>query len=368
MQWKEPLDLPATVTVGRQDINLGDNWLLGDGTPEDGSFTSFLDSARVTVNLKEQHTTIDTIGIVQYARPDAWLPTVGRSGTVPGDPEPLLLTDQNEKGAILWIANKSLPAANLDGFFIYKHDTRINDSPEASFGDNADIFTVGGQVSGLLEDHWKYSAEGAYQFGRKQDPIMLNQGGNNPLLAPGAQTTGFRDIDAFGMNGKLTYLFKDQWNNQLSLSCEFLSGDNPKTGDDEMFDVLWGRWPRWSELYVYAFIPESRPGQIGNLIRFGPTWNVNPIKDMDFSLSYYALFADVDTPTRDLDKAFIGPGAPSPYSDNGNFRGHFLQSVIKYKFTKRLSGLLLGECLFPGDYYASRNVMDFVRAEIMYTF
>jgi hypothetical protein len=197
---------------------------------------------------------------------------------------------------------------------------------------------------------------------------MLNQGGNNPLLAPGAQTTGFRDIDAFGMNGKLTYLFKDQWNNQLSLSGEFLSGDNPKTGNDEMFDVLWGRWPRWSELYVYAFIPESRPGQIGNLIRFGPTWNVNPIKDMDFSLSYYALFADQHTPTRDLDKAFLGPAAPSPYSDNGNFRGHFLQSVIKYKFTKRLSGLLLGECLFPGDYYASRNVMDFVRAEIMYTF
>ena len=81
VQWKQPMDLPATVTVGRQDINLGDGWLVGDGTPEDGSFTSFLDSARVTYDLKDQHTTIDAIGIVQYARPDAWLPTIGPSTT-----------------------------------------------------------------------------------------------------------------------------------------------------------------------------------------------------------------------------------------------------------------------------------------------
>ena len=108
VQWKKPLDLPATLTVGRQDIFLGDGWLVGDGTPEDGSFTYFLDAARLTYDLKDQHTTIDAIGLVQYARPDAWLPTLGPSGTVPGDPEGLLLTDQNEKGAILWIANKSL--------------------------------------------------------------------------------------------------------------------------------------------------------------------------------------------------------------------------------------------------------------------
>ena len=77
VQWKKPLDLPATLTVGRQDIFLGDGWLVGDGTPEDGSFTYFLDAARFTYNLEDQQTTIDAIGIVQYGRPDAWLPTLG---------------------------------------------------------------------------------------------------------------------------------------------------------------------------------------------------------------------------------------------------------------------------------------------------
>ena len=65
VQWKQPLGMPATLTVGRQDIFLGDGWLVGDGTPEDGSFTYFLDSARFTYNLEEQKTTIDAIGIVQ---------------------------------------------------------------------------------------------------------------------------------------------------------------------------------------------------------------------------------------------------------------------------------------------------------------
>ena len=106
VEWKKPLDLPVTVTVGRQDINLGDNWLVGDGTPLDGSFTTFLDAARATWELKEYHTTIDAIGIVQYARPDAWLPTLGPSTSVfstqnqfppYGHVEPYLLTDSERK-------------------------------------------------------------------------------------------------------------------------------------------------------------------------------------------------------------------------------------------------------------------------------
>ncbi len=87
VQWKKPVNLPVTVTVGRQDIFLGDGWLVGDGTPEDGSFTYFLDAARLTWDLKDQHTTIDAIGLVQYARPDAWLPTIGPSTSQGGNPE-----------------------------------------------------------------------------------------------------------------------------------------------------------------------------------------------------------------------------------------------------------------------------------------
>jgi hypothetical protein len=372
VKWKEPLQLPMTVTVGRQDIFLGDGWLVGDGTPEDGSFTTFLDSARITWDLKDQNTTIDAIGIVQDARPDGWLPTIGTSKGA--DVEPMLLTDQNEKGMIFWVANKSIPEANLDGYFIYKHDNRLNSAPIGSFGDNADIYTPGARVSGVIEQHWKYSVEGAYQFGKKQDPELT-------LVAPSAATTGFRDIDAFGLNSKLTYQFKDQYNNQLSLSYEYLTGDHPNTKNDEMFDVLWGRWPSWSEMYnIYSYVQETRVGQTANLHRVGPTWTVNPVKDLEFDASYFALFADQATPTRDLDSAFVQQGVfppsfagDSPFSSvhgtsGGNFRGHYLQSVLKYKFNRHVSVHLWAECLFPGDYYVSRGVVSFLRAEVMFTF
>jgi hypothetical protein len=368
VQWKKPANLPATLTVGRQDIFLGDGFLVGDGTPEDGSFTYFLDAARLTYRLDDQHTTIDAIGLMQYARPDAWLPTVGSSSFVYPNSQPLLLTDQNEKGAILWVANKSLPYANLDGYFIYKHDTRINDAPAALFGDNGDIYTVGLRASGLVQEHWNYSAEGAYQFGRKQDP-ELNQNGANPYLAPSAEMTGYRGIDAYAVNSKLAYLFKDSVNDQLALSCEFLSGDNPKTRTDEMFDVLWGRWPSWSEMYnIYSYVQETRVGQTANLIRVGPTWTVNPMPKMEFDMSYYLLLADQDVPTRDINKALIGPGAPSPFSGTGDDRGQYLQAVLKYKFSQHLSGHLWSEFLFPGNFYVNHSLITFLRAEMMVTF
>jgi hypothetical protein len=367
VQWKKPFDLPATVTVGRQDIMLGDGWLVGDGSPEDGSFTTFVDAARVTYKLDDQHTTIDAIGLLEFARPDAWLPTIGASTGAGEHVAPYLLTDQNEKGAILWVANKSLEYANLDGYFIYKHDTRINNFPAGTFGDNGDIYTLGGRLSGLLKGQWKYSVEGAYQFGRKQDPL-LNLGGLNPYT-PNAESTGFRGLDAFGLQSKLTYQFKDRWNNQLSLTYEFLSGDNPNTGSDEMFDVLWGRWPQWSEMYnIYGNVQETRVGQAANLHRIGPTWTVTPFKDLDLSTSYFILLADQDVPTRDLNNLFGGTAAQSAFTGTGNFRGQYLQAVLKYKFSQHLSGHLWSEFLFPGDFYVNRQLESFLRAEVMYTF
>jgi hypothetical protein len=370
VQWKKPFSLPATLTMGRQDIFLGDGFLVGDGTPEDGSFTTFVDAARLNYKLDDQHTTIDAIGLVQYARPDAWLPTLGPSTGQGANPEPLTLTDQNEKGAILWVANKSLDYANLDGYFIYKHDTRINNYPSQTFGDNGDIYTPGARISGLVLDRWKYSVEGAYQFGRKQDPD-LNDGGANPNLASSAQTAGFRDLDAYAFNSKLAYLFKDPMNDQISLSAEYLSGDNPNTKNDEMFDVLWGRWPSWSEMYnIYSYVQETRVGQTANLIRFGPTWTMNPLPKLEFSTSYYLLLADQDKATRDLNNAFGVPAAAGTdaFTGTGDDRGQYMQAVLKYKFNQHLSGHLWSEFLFPGNFYVNHQVMTFLRAEIMYAF
>ena len=341
VKWINVLQQPATVTVGRQDIMLGDGWLVCEGTPNDGSWTLYLDSARLTYELKEQHTSFELIGIAQNAHDSAWMPTINNQNRIE--------SEQNENGVIFCVANTSLPAANLTGYFIYKHDDLVT-----TLGDNADIYTVGGRLSGLLGENWKYSAEGAYQFGWKQDQNI-----DKHTTVP-ASSTANRPLDAFGVNSKLTWLAKDLLNNQLNFSFEFLSGDKPGTGNDEMFDVLWGRWPRWSEIGLYSFAPESRIGQEANLIRLGPGWSITPLKNLDFSTAYYALFAPESTPTRESNASL--------FSNSGNFRGHFIQSVLKYKFNAHVSGHLWGECLFPGNYYVYRDPMPFLRAEITLTF
>ena len=341
VQWRNILQQPASLTVGRQDIFLGDGWLVGEGTPYDGSWTTYLDSARLTYELKEQHTVFEAIGIIQDGYDDGWLPTINNQNRIE--------TEQNEKGATFSAANTTWRAANVTGYFIYKHDDRLN-GVNGKYGDNADIYTIGGRLTGLLGEHWKYSAEGAYQFGRKQD---LNI--KFPFVSK-----DYRTLDAFGFNGKFAWLAKDKLNNQLNVSFEFLSGDNPGSKNDEMFDVLWGRWPRWSEIGLYSYAAESRIGQEGDLIRVGPGWSITPMKNLDFSAAYYALFAPESVPTRGASATL--------FSGNDNFRGHFIQSVLKYKFNSHVSGHLWGECLFPGDFYTHQDPMPFLRAEVAFTF
>jgi hypothetical protein len=354
VQWRNILNQPVTATVGRQDIFLGDGWLVGDGTPFDGSWTYYLDSARVTIDLKDQHTTVDVIGIMQDGRDNGWLETVNAN-------QYLFETEQNEKGAILWVANKSLPKANLDGYFIYKQDDALNGIAAKYHADNANIYTLGGRVSGLLNAHWKYSAEGAYQFGHKQDPSIADAS----TAANASAATDFRALSAFGVNSKLTYLFKDRLNNQVNFSYEFLSGDDPATHNDEMFDNLWGRWPRWSEIGLYSFAAETRIGNEANMHRIGPGWSFTPARNLDFSAAYYILLAQQDVATRGLTSLFAGN---SNLPDHGIFRGHFASAILKYKFSQHMSGHLWSEFEFPGDYYANKTMWSFLRAEVMFTF
>ena len=348
VQWKQPFGHePLSLTVGRQDILLGDFydwWLVADGTPGDGSWSFFLDAARVTYELKDIKTRLDLIGIYHSPQPDAWLPTLDYSKNYS-------LTEQRESGLVLYGSNKSIENMQIDGYFIYKHDDQV----WANKGDNADIYTVGAKITGTPAEHWKYSVEGAYQFGSKGDSIRTS-------LASAAEY-GPRTIDAYGGKAKLTYMFKDKMNNELSLVGEFLSGDDPDTeGTDEMFDLLWGRWPRWSELYIYSYPLETsgKIAQINNIGRFGLAWSVNPVKKLTFSAMYNALFAPQEVPTRTV--------APGLFSGDGNFRGHYAQLVLKYQFNKYLNAHLWAESVWEGDYYNQRDQMSFLRGEVMLTF
>ena len=81
---------------------------------------------------------------------------------------------------------------------------------------------------------------------------------------------------------------------------------------------------------------------------------------MNLSFNYNALFANQSVPTRE--------NVPTAFTQTGNFRGHYLQAILRYKFSEHVSAHLWSEFVFMGNYYVSDQVMTFLRAELMFTF
>ncbi|MCY2955025.1 MAG: alginate export family protein [Planctomycetota bacterium] len=348
IKFKNLFDTKSALTIGRQDIILGDGWLVLEGTPLDGSRTIYFDAARFNIDLPSAKSTVDLIFIQQYSDPDAWLPAMN-SRSYP------LTNEQDQTGAILYVTNKSLENTQIDGYFIYKHSSEeraelIHDGTSGGpTSDQGDVYTVGTRVVHNFNKNWVARAEGAYQFGSRNNPSMF-----------GAQDN---DLSAWGMTSRVTYKMNDDWNNQFWAGLEMLSGDDPNSGTNTQFDPLWGRWPQFSELYVYPYASETRIAETTNLIRPNVGWSANPDKKIDLIATYQPMWAFENT-RHDQGSAGFG---------SDDFRGHLVTAMFKYKFNKHMAGHLLGEYFFTGDFYeagGSRNEDDiaYVRGELVFSF
>jgi hypothetical protein len=345
--WSKAMGLPLTITAGRQDIIFGNGWLVLDGTPLDGSRTIFFDAIRGTYDAKEIQTTFDLIYVCQQADTDQhWF--------APFCDQDYHNMEQDEKGVILYVTNKSLDKTQIDGYFIYKHDdaeigTQIGSENQVApwqMGKDSDIFAFGARVVHAFDDHWKARAEFAQEVGHKTD-FTNTQG-----------TQEGHNICAFGVNTQLAYAFKDQMDNVFHVGYEYLSGDDPDTEKNEQFDQLWGRWPQWSEFYVYTAGLENRPGEVVNHHRINLGWACKPMKDMSVAANYNLVFADHNS------------FATRPYfTDYGCLKAQNITGLMKYRFDEHWSTHVYAELFFPGDYFAdSRNeVGGFFRWEIMFT-
>jgi len=323
---------PVSLKVGRQDIILGDGWLVLDGTPLDGSRTLYFDAARMTVDLDAAKTKVDLIYIDMDADPDdAWIGLIkDRGANAMG-----AVTDQDERGVILYVTNNSIEKTQIEGYFMMKEEQMLRFLPN---GRQGELYTFGGALSGTPGDHWKYRVEGAHQFGHEMG----------------------RNVRAFAYNSSLSYLVKDKINSQVRGMYEFVSGDDPSTqGTDESFDMLWGRWPRWSELYIYTYNGETgRIAENNNLHRLGFGYTCDPAKDLQFCAHYHLLWAHQNT--------FAGRAG---FSDSGNFRGQLLTLLTKYKFNDHVSTHVITEFVFPGNYQddTRNDPACFLRGELVFT-
>ncbi len=342
--WRNMFGQPLTGTIGRQDVILGVGWLVLDGTPLDGSRTIFMDAARFTYDWEASSNRLDVIYVDNAAESDRWLEPI--------DDENRALTEQDERGVILYLTNTAWEKTKLEGYFIYKNDNPLNavvENMPPQWTRKAEIFTFGGAISGTPCDNWKYRVEGAIQTGEKSEIT--------PTYAAGEM----EDLQAYGALANLEYLFNDELQNSVHIGGEYDSGDDPDTDKIEEFDLLWGEWPRWSELYIYTYTEETMIADSTNLIRLNIGHKFKPSKNWEVDTDYHALWAD------ETGQPWRGGLA---LSDDSNFRGHLVTCWGKYNFGKNIRGHLLGEYFVPGGYYEKSNNDDalFLRFNLEYTF
>ena len=334
---ERPFGLPVVFTLGRQELTKGGNcvsWLWGDGTATDGSYTAFFDAFRAVYSQKGL--TAELVLIDQRADPSDVAFQIGHAE--------LRLREQNERGMIMSLFKTLSGHMRLGGFFVHKHDDRVYDQ---TYGFDGNTYTVGGHLSKTVSKGLGFRVEAAYQFGHRKD----------------SGRAGFRnrDVSAYGMCGEVYYEFGDARKNRLSFIMEYFSGDDPSDDKDGMFDVLWGRQTRWTDVVGSTFVPETgRNYQYSNLHRLCLEWKTSPLKDMGFTLGYNVLLAPEKVPTR------MRPGDAGSFSCNGHFRGHLLRAMLEKRFSRRVKAHLIGEALFQGNYYTERHCLSFARVELVY--
>jgi hypothetical protein len=141
---------------------------------------------------------------------------------------------------------------------------------------------------------------------------------------------------------------------------EYLSGDDPNSSKNGAFDILWGRWPQWSELMPYTWIKEGgRIAQFTNMHRVGGGWSIFPLKNkkLELATDYHLLFAPENT--------YAGEAG---FSEDGHFRGQLVTAVARYAINEHIRTHIIGEAFFPGNYYSSlqNDPAFYLRYEVIF--
>ncbi|NMC42676.1 MAG: alginate export family protein [candidate division Zixibacteria bacterium] len=315
-----------TLTVGRQDIILGEGFIVMDGGPLDGSRSGYFNAARLDWTIRPDH--VLTAFVSHLEETDAYLPIIHDQHQA--------LVEQPESGLGLYFSGTG-KQREIHGYVIRK-DYRDN----AAFPFTANVNSLGGRIKQKVSGvDMTAVLEAAYQFGER----------------------GNADRGAYGGYGYLQYRpawRTPRWYLPTSVTAGFLclSGDDPGTGDWEGWDPLFGRWPKWSDSYIYAEIKEDAVAYWTNLISLNIETKFQVTPAVELRLAYQHL-----TAPQAADTLSAFPGG------TGTARGELFIGKFSYKFDQRWSGHLLYECLDPGDYYFD-GADDYVwfRAELTYQY
>jgi len=315
VKWKQESVIPFTLTVGRQDIHLGEGFVVMDGQASAGSRSFYFNALRLDLTPWENHQFTLYYGYVP--RTDNFLPVIKLTR---GDDQ--ILEEQSYTSMGTYYAGV-FPFAKIEAYFIRK-DTRKNEFFPSEFHFN----TIGTRIVGRFSDVLTLTGEAALQRGNIKETALTGEPS--------------RDMASFGGHAHLDYSFPEGlvFFRTITFGGIFLSGDDPTTSDCiEAWDPVHSRWPKWSESYIYTLLPENRVAYWSNLNSIYLTLSGKIMDNLTAMISYYTLGAQHTTPEMTF------PGG------TGKNRGNLAIVQLLMTFSKNLTGHILWEHFLPGDFY-----------------
>ena len=351
LDWKKLLDDTLDLRIGRQDLIYGNGRVLMDGTPKDGSRTIYFDAVKATYRGVPK-TTVDLLGICDLPENELvlWSQDRDLTGLAKG------YNDMAEYGAGVYVKNKALEELNFEAYYLYKQEeewTQAAKKTETGYAaparawqelDSAageivnpqlDLHTAGFRLMPKL-GQMGASIEAAYQLGER----------------------GSEDTEGWMVDAVLNWnVPMDALKPVVGIGWYGLSGDDPKTPEDEGWNPLFARWPQYSELYVYAWDADGA-GRWSNLSMPHVDLSLTPCKwyKSEMVLGYMMAMED-DGPGDGKDRGLL-----FTWWQKFTLRENLLREKDK------LSGHLLAELVDPGDYYNVDDLSYFLRWEFIYAF
>ena len=311
--------------IGRQDLFYGNGKIILDGTPEDGSRTSYFNGIKAQYSLSED-LTVDFIAVAN--NDEDWL-------AINNQHRNLSPNDIDESGVGFYLKNnhKKYPS---ELYYIFKHENDVSATDS-----DVDLHTMGARIMPKFNQSLSGNLEIAYQTGNMT---------NNTVT----------DLEGWLVDAKLAYRLPlaSGYKPVIDLSYYYLSGDDPNSSTSyEGWWQVFGRWSQSREIAVYGSIgvnasPRNSPGWWTNLSTPSLGLNMAITEKGKFDVRGAWLMVDEDN----------GAGT-------GKNRGLYLTSKFRYNFTEKISGQLIYEFLDPGNYYLdSAKNAHFSQAQMVVNF
>lgn len=321
LRWDSIGGAPVSLVFGRQNLTFGEGFVIFEGGPLDGSRTAYFNATQAIWQLSP--TSALTLIYTQQPTSDGWLPIIR-------DQERKMV--EQEERAFVAYYTQMIGSANVQAYFINKNNEELGTLPKAT------IYCPGIRLQTPLLSRLTATAEVAGQFG----------------------SWGEADQSAFGGYGYVTYEtgWPVHFPKSFTLGTFYMSGDNLSTEDYEGWEPMFGRWPKWSESYVYTLSKERCVAYWSNLASFFARATVAVAPDVTLNLDYHHLMAPQ-----------YGQQIDQFASGTGRNRGDLFIGKLAYQMNPHLAGHLIVEQFDPATFYVvSADESTWVRMEMLLKF